>query len=464
MAQMRPRKILADETKIPDKKLEQFLLDLVNAHVTETGDDVTKTEDDTGRIFRLYSKFLPHVPSTPEEAYQTFMLLVVLKMRRKPPDPRLLPKEEVAYQRGIVAEIRDQLRAVWTAGDAETAEWRLSGLYSLAQEFMAGAARPGLLTPDAPPSQPSAGTRRALPADAPLSQALFYVWGKLGKLKKCPNPECPNTFFIAVREGQQCCSEECASVSRREYKKAWWRGKRHELDEGERPEGEPVSKKGGVKKGEIQGGQPSMAESDVKAFVLDVVNADEGKIDDGRMYLFSRYPAFFPTRDRDIKAVLSLTRRDPSVREQLKGEFPRMYHRRLFKDLRDGLRNLWQSEDEFTAAWMFFRLQSVMHSRIEVRGDLERTLRPPSAHAPIHQALRWVRKNFSKLRKCGNPECPRPFFVAAGKQRFCSKACAHVGQKASKRRSWRKHGQEWRQKQAKGKGGPEAPVSNPEQP
>ena len=320
VTQMRRRRILADEAKIPDKKLEQFLLDLVNAHVAQTGDGVTTAGDDAGRIFRLYSKFLPHVPSTPQEAYQNFMLLVVLKMRRKPPDPRLLPKEEVAYQRGIVAEIRDQLRGVWTAGDAETAEWRLSGLYSLAQEFMAGAARPGLLTPDAPPSQPSAGTRRVLPADAPLSQALFYVWRKLGKLKKCPNPECPNKFFIAVREGQPCCSKECAHVKRREYKKAWWRGKRHKPDEGERPEGEPVAKKGGVEKGEIQGGQPSMAESDVKAFVLDFVNADGGKIDDGRMYLFSRYPAFFPTRERDIKAVLSLTRRDPSVREQLKGD------------------------------------------------------------------------------------------------------------------------------------------------
>jgi predicted nucleic acid-binding Zn ribbon protein len=458
---MRRRNILTDEARIPEKKLEQFLLDLVNAHVTETGDNVKKTEDDAGRIFHLYSKFLPRVPSTPQEAYQNFMLLMVLKMRRKPPDPRLLPKDEVAYQRGIVAEIRDQLRAVWTAGDAETAEWRLSGLYSLAQEFMAGAAGTGLLTPDAPPSQTSAGTRRALPADAPLSQALFYVWRKLGKLKKCPNPECPNTFFIAVREGQQCCSEECASVKRREYKKAWWRAKRHKLDEGEQPEGEPVAKKGGARKGEIQGGQPSMAEPDVKAFILDVVNADEGKIDDGRMYLFSRHPAFFPTRDRDIKAVLSLSWRDPRVREQLKGEFPRMYHRRLFRDLRDGLRNLWQSEDESTAAWMFFRLQSVMHSRIEVRGTWERTLRPPLARAPVHQALRWVRQHLSKLRKCGNPECPRhPFFVADRNERFCSEECAKVGQRASKRRSWGKHGQEWRRKQGKGKGGPKAGMPN----
>jgi hypothetical protein len=449
---MRPGKTLADEAKIPDQKLERFLLDLVNAHVTEGGDDVTKTEDDAGRIFRLYSGFLPHAPSTPLEAHHNFTLLMLLMMRWKQFDSRRLPKEEEAYQRGIAAELRDQLRAVWTAGDAETAEWRLSGLYSLAQELVASTGTSDRHTPDAPPSQSGVGTPRALPADAPLSQALFYVWRKLGKLKRCPNPECPNTFYIAVREGQQCCSAECATVKRRKYKKAWWRAKRHKPDEGKQPEGEPAPKKGRVKKSETQSAQPSMAESDVKAFILDVVNAEEGKIDDGKMYLFSRHPAFFPTKDRDIEAVLSLTLQNPRVSEQMKDEFPRMYHRRLFNDLRDGLRNLWQSEDEFTTAWMFFRLQSVMHSRIEVRGGWERTLQPPPAQAPIHQALRWVRQQLPRLRRCGNSECPHPFFVAAGKQRFCCKDCAHVGQKASKLRSWEKHQHKHRWVKKPGKG------------
>ncbi len=446
---MRAIRTLADEAKIPDKKLEQFLLDLVNAHVAETGDGVTTAEDDAGRVFRLYSKFLPHAPSTPDEAYQHLTLLILLKMRWKISEPRLPLREEEDYQRGIVGEMRDQLQAVWTAGDAETAEWRLLSVYSLMQELM-GAAKPKMLTPDAPPSQSDVATPRALPTDAPLSQAMVYMWRKLGKLKKCPNPECPNTFFIAVREEQQCCSEECAAVNRREYKKAWWRRKRRKLDKGKQPERERVAKKGGVKKSGLRGEQPSIAESDVKAFILDVVNADEGKIDDGKMYLFSRYPAFFPTKDQDM-ALLLLTR--------MRGQaFPHMYHRGIFKDLRDGLRHLWRSKDEFTAAWMFFRLQSVMQSKIDVSRDWETTLQPPSPHVPIHQALRWVRQHRPKLRKCGNRKCPHPFFVAAVNQRFCSKACAHLEQKINKLGWWKKHGSEWRRNWAKGKRGHKAPM------
>lgn len=443
---MRARRTLAAEAKIPDRKLEQFILDLVNAHAVEIGDDIEKAGDDAGRIFRLYSKFLPHVPMTPQEAYQKFMLLVVLKMRRKPSDSGLLLKEEEDYQRGFVAEMRDQLRAVWTASDAETAEWRLMSIYSLMQELMARTAKPETLTPDVSPSQSDVATHRALPLDAPLSQAMVYIWRKLGKLKKCPNPECPNTFFIAVKEGQPCCSEECAAVNRSEYKKTWWRRKRRKLDNGKQPQGDYAVRRGEVKKAENRGGQSSIGESAVKAFILDVVNSEDGKIDDGKMYLFSRHPAFFPTKDQDIRTVLSLTFRNLSMREQLKSEFPRMYHRRLFRDLRDGLRHLWQSKDEFTAAWMLFRLRSVMHSRMEVHGGWERTLQPPSAHAPIHQALRWVRQHLSKLRKCRNRKCPRPFFVAAANQRFCSKACAHDEQKMLKKKWWADHGEEWRRK------------------
>jgi hypothetical protein len=77
--------------------------------------------------------------------------------------------------------------------------------------------------------------------------------------------------------------------------------------------------------------------------------------------------------------------------------------------------------------------------------------------------LHWVRKNLPKLRKCGNGGCAHPYFMAEGKRRFCSEECARVGQRASKLRSWRKHGQEWRRKKAEGMGGPEAPVPNPDQ-
>ena len=111
----------------------------------------------------------------------------------------------------------------------------------------------------------------------------------------------------------------------------------------------------------------------------------------------------------------------------------------------------WEAKDKSdksTAERLFFKAQSRMHGE---GGD--RMLQPPSEHAPIHQALRWVQQHFSKLKKCKNDECRHhPFFVAKGKEGVCSKECAHPGQKESKRRSWRKLGKEWRENQAKEKG------------
>jgi hypothetical protein len=52
LTQMGRRKVVASEARIPDDALERLLLDLVNAHVSESGDGGTKAGDDAGRIFR----------------------------------------------------------------------------------------------------------------------------------------------------------------------------------------------------------------------------------------------------------------------------------------------------------------------------------------------------------------------------------------------------------------------------
>jgi hypothetical protein len=130
-----------------------------------------------------------------------------------------------------------------------------------------------------------------------------------------------------------------------------------------------------------------------------------------------------------------------------------MYHRGLIRDLREGLRGVWRAKGDSTAELKLFKLHSLVHRQMDILAAGDRALQPPSAQAPIHQALRWVRQHLPMLRKCGNDDCPHHrFFVATGKARYCSKECRHEGEKASKRRSWGKHGQEWRRKQAKGKG------------
>jgi hypothetical protein len=80
---------------------------------------------------------------------------------------------------------------------------------------------------------------------------------------------------------------------RGDYKRRWWRGKLQKQGKGRQSGGEPAANKGGVDSRGIQSERPKIAESAVKAFILDVVNADDKKIDDSKMYFFSQYPEFF---------------------------------------------------------------------------------------------------------------------------------------------------------------------------
>jgi len=458
-------KVLANGTELPDKRLKQFLLDLVNARVAGAG-DAADAEDHTDSIFRLYQEFLPHAPRSPQEAQQNFPLLMALMRRWKKFDPRRLPKGREPYQHGIVGEMHDRLRAVWTAGDAEAAKWRLKGFESFLGEVMAAGSTSGPPAPDAPPPQRDAMAPGALPPAAPLSQALAYLGRNIRKLKKCAKRRCDTPFFIAKRQEDQCCSEECADAVRSASKKRYWRGKRQKVDEGKQPKGEPAAKKGSVKKSAIPAEQPAIADADLREFVLDVVNADDRKIDDGTVYFFTRYPAFFPTKDKDIEAVASLARRNPTLAGQLRSEFPRMYLRGLVRDLCEGLRRIWrQAKDSSTAEREFFELHSLVHRQTDIRAAGDRTLQPPPAHAPIHQALRWARQRLPKLRRCQNEDCPRhPFFVARRNERHCTEECRHAAQNATKLASWKGHYKDgkWVKNPAKGRGRPKAPAPEPE--
>jgi len=54
-----------------------------------------------------------------------------------------------------------------------------------------------------------------------------------------------------------------------------------------------------------------------------------------------------------------------------------------------------------------------------------------------------------QLRKCENPECAAPYFIARRKDRvFCSEDCAHL---IAARRWWTKHGNDWRHRRKKRK-------------
>lgn len=93
----------------------------------------------------------------------------------------------------------------------------------------------------------------------------------------------------------------------------------------------------------------------------------------------------------------------------------------------DGILRLWlggeQAKDE-PPAFIFF--------------DPLATIAPNPANLRVTLAF-GVIDNFQKLGVCGNPKCPRPYFLRSrAGQQFCNrKACLSYGQREHKLRWWR---------------------------
>jgi hypothetical protein len=68
------------------------------------------------------------------------------------------------------------------------------------------------------------GRRELVPSPADLAACLVYgclLWGD--RFSWCGNPKCGAPYFIAVRRGQQYCSNECAWPAKKAAKLKWWR-------------------------------------------------------------------------------------------------------------------------------------------------------------------------------------------------------------------------------------------------
>jgi hypothetical protein len=416
---MKRRKTLADS--IPDRKLEKFLLNIVNANLEETRDEAT-------RLFGLYGNFLPTPPSTPEEAAR---LLPVFGTRWAGPNHRLQERPKV-YARGIMLHLREWLRAVWDTDNEESAEWRRSRLESELNYAMATG-------PNLQPPTP----------DAPICQALSYLHRRLRLLKRCANPSCETPFFIAARKEQPSCGAPLcvAAVQGQSQSKRW---KQIKLTGRSKVRLERFDSDAPRVKGSRRKAEATIPESELKKFVIKVANADEERVEGSTQYFFDRYPDFFPTRDQDIQSIIPLFRRRWTTLEGLRTEVPQIYYRSIIRELRDGFRAVWQTEDQSFANWRLFQLQSSLHALMDTTEVWQdKALQPPPKLAPIHQALHWVRQHLPKLRKCGIPDCRYPFFVATGKERFCSSGCVAASQRLYRRNWWKKRGAEWRAMRSK---------------
>lgn len=77
-----------------------------------------------------------------------------------------------------------------------------------------------------------------------FEEALYILFRNSPRAKVCENPDCPSPFFIAGRKSERYCSEDCALVFQREWKRNWWRRKGSESRRQQRAE-KRRTKKGG---------------------------------------------------------------------------------------------------------------------------------------------------------------------------------------------------------------------------
>jgi len=121
--------------------------------------------------------------------------------------------------------------------------------------------------------------------------------------------------------------------------------------------------------------------------------------------------------------------------------FDESLHRRLIvEELRDRLRTLWDTKEEGVAKWRILELQRILHeatinTRITAHKD-----QPPPLDEPIHQALHFLERNLGQLKKCANPSCESPLFIAAKRTNmYCSGPCASFGAREYMTNRWKHH-------------------------
>jgi hypothetical protein len=193
-------------------------------------------------------------------------------------------------------------------------------------------------------------------------------------------------------------------------------------------------------------------DKELKAFLLDLVNAQDQLVDGTTQQFFRRYPEFFPATKADFRALLPFIGTRVLTSEGSKPFSQVAYSRAVLREMRDWLRAIWGAGDEYTADWRLFNLQRHLHRVTHMNQSYDKNLQPPPLEVPVNQALRYLRRHLSRLKRCASKDCKTPFFVAdRGKQAYCSVECAEVAQREYKRSWWKKSGPAWRNSRRKGR-------------
>ena len=58
-----------------------------------------------------------------------------------------------------------------------------------------------------------------------LQEAIYALFRRSALVKVCANQDCAAPYFIAGKTAQRYCSDGCAQVFQREWKRRWWKEK-----------------------------------------------------------------------------------------------------------------------------------------------------------------------------------------------------------------------------------------------
>jgi hypothetical protein len=56
----------------------------------------------------------------------------------------------------------------------------------------------------------------------PFQWAIYTLFRKSALARVCANPDCPARYFIATKGTQRYCSDKCAEVFQKAWKRKWW--------------------------------------------------------------------------------------------------------------------------------------------------------------------------------------------------------------------------------------------------
>lgn len=185
---------------IPAPRLRRFLTELAN---------LGEGEEAVSRFCSRFQDVLPR-PANLEST--------VLQHARRSglPLPSAAQREQMTWK-SWYRPLRNWIRSIWATQDERTKRWLL---YPLLDSEMYASEGPAPIVSTLCFLEAPIDIQLGPPR--PFEQALTYLLNSGKRSRHCKNPDCAAPYFFAGRRNQKYCSEDCALLQQKAYKRRWW--------------------------------------------------------------------------------------------------------------------------------------------------------------------------------------------------------------------------------------------------